>query len=180
MFIRYHDTDVVHYHKNGITLNSGGYRTVTTKKRINTFFEEHNMTCRIVQEKCLWYIYGHLFYDGMILNNNGILKVADISVNRLATRYKKQINKYMIKLQKYYDDNNHYPYPSGGDCWLCMANLSTDCVLEHLKECYVHGTLIKNALLSAGYTNPDYVFNMEWIVKRAVRKYLKKCTGLLA
>jgi hypothetical protein len=36
--VQYHATDVVTYHQDGtVTLNTGGYETVTTKRRINDY-----------------------------------------------------------------------------------------------------------------------------------------------
>ncbi len=50
--IRYHATDVVTYHKDGrIVLNSGGYRTMTTKDRMNCY-----SPASVYQESGLWYV----------------------------------------------------------------------------------------------------------------------------
>lgn len=50
--IRYHDTDVLTFQPNGwIVLNSGGYRTSTTKARIN----EYQRIASVFQDKGHWY-----------------------------------------------------------------------------------------------------------------------------
>ena len=72
--IRLHDTNVVTFHKNGkITLDSGGWRTHTTKERMNDAISEHNFN--IIQDKGLWYIGTGwndtnkvLYEDGIVIN----------------------------------------------------------------------------------------------------------------
>ena len=75
--VRYHSTDVVVAHQNGtFTLNSGGYRTATTKERIKTY-----SPARLFQHKGQWLIrqnkpishehYDVPFYDGMRIDAAG-------------------------------------------------------------------------------------------------------------
>jgi hypothetical protein len=53
--VRLHNTYVVRFHENGqITLHTGGYRTATTKDRINEF-----ITGRVYQKNHEWYYVGH-------------------------------------------------------------------------------------------------------------------------
>jgi hypothetical protein len=74
--IKLHKTRIVIIHENGtFTLNSGGYRTPTTKDRLNTYLPG---SVRISQSLGLWYIgYGWalttLFYDGIVLDNKGAI-----------------------------------------------------------------------------------------------------------
>lgn len=50
--IRLHQTNVITYFPNGrVVLNSGGYKTATTKDRINQF-----SPFRINQDKGIWYV----------------------------------------------------------------------------------------------------------------------------
>lgn len=60
--VRLHNTIVVTIHPdNTYTLNSGGWRTVTTKARINEY-----CPVRVYQNKQNWYAgHGEPFYDGM-------------------------------------------------------------------------------------------------------------------
>lgn len=61
--VRYHATDVVRIYPDGVyILNSGGYRTRTTKNRINEF-----SPARIYQHDFEWYLAPSdiPFYDGM-------------------------------------------------------------------------------------------------------------------
>lgn len=65
----YHNTPVVSFHHNGdIALNSGGYKTRTTKERMNKVIGNK---AKVYQHKGGWYIYyldgntTHAFMDGM-------------------------------------------------------------------------------------------------------------------
>lgn len=50
--VRLHSTDVVTYYADGkVVLNSGGWRTVTTKDRLNKY-----APVNVVQEKRVWYV----------------------------------------------------------------------------------------------------------------------------
>ena len=63
-------------------------------------------------------------------------------------------------------------------------------IREHVKEGYLHGSLILNALADAGYPNPGLNFALDnqdmkrgrkpSMVKRALRRYLLKAYGLSA
>lgn len=64
--VKLHDTFVVIIHANGnYTLNSGGWETVTTKKRINEYGPVN-----IYQRQGIWYLSNSSveFYDGMVLS----------------------------------------------------------------------------------------------------------------
>jgi len=70
--IRYHDTDVVTVSADDTyTLDSGGWRTVTTKARINEY-----SPARLYQQKGVWYLStptGRIpFADGMAVDSDGI------------------------------------------------------------------------------------------------------------
>ena len=64
--IRLHDTDVVTFEDNKVILNSGGWRTPTTKDRINKF-----SPIRVNQEKGKWYVNSLLFFDGITFDKAG-------------------------------------------------------------------------------------------------------------
>lgn len=66
--IRYHATVVVTISRNGsYKLNSGGYRTKTTKLRINDW-----SPATVYQKDCKWYLAdGRPFTDGMTVDSNG-------------------------------------------------------------------------------------------------------------
>lgn len=59
--VRLHNTVVVRIHSDGTyTLNSGGWRTVTTKARINEF-----CPVRVSQKNYDWFVSGEPFHDGI-------------------------------------------------------------------------------------------------------------------
>ena len=68
--IRLHNTYIVEYHRDrSIIINDGGYRTVTTKARINDFIPT---TWRVFQQDWEWYVTGRqagscLYRSGMDL-----------------------------------------------------------------------------------------------------------------
>lgn len=54
--IRYHNTDVVTFTPDTITLDTGGWWTVTTKNRMNQTSNQYNLGYYIYQEKYAWFI----------------------------------------------------------------------------------------------------------------------------
>lgn len=69
--VRLHGTYVVRIHRDGTyTLNSGGWRTVTTKQRINEY-----SPAKLFQEKHVWYVSADgrdvEFHDGFRVDANG-------------------------------------------------------------------------------------------------------------
>lgn len=73
--LKYHHTDVITYSPEGMTLESGGWRTTTTKERINRFSQAHIST-----RNWLWYVQGcagkfsgpeYLYFDGMQVDWKG-------------------------------------------------------------------------------------------------------------
>lgn len=69
--VRFHETDIItHDTKNKtIILDSGGWRTPTTKNRINQYLSENNIGLGIFQKKGKWYIAQDLeFFDNIKIN----------------------------------------------------------------------------------------------------------------
>lgn len=66
--IKLHDTDVITVNTSNVyTLNSGGWRTATTKDRINA-----HSPAKISQKAGIWYMSDNsLFYDGIQVNAAG-------------------------------------------------------------------------------------------------------------
>ena len=54
--VRYHDTDVVVFSKDAIFLNTGGWKTDTTKLRMNQASNQFNLGYQIVQHNFDWYV----------------------------------------------------------------------------------------------------------------------------
>ena len=75
--VRYHYTDVATRHPDGtVTLRTGGWRTVTTKRRINQALRYFGIPARLYQHRHDWYVsaYGDgaiEFTDAMRIRVNG-------------------------------------------------------------------------------------------------------------
>lgn len=72
--VRYHDTDVVAFGRNTIILDSGGWKTNTTKLRMNQASNEYHLGYQVFQLLGKWYVAyrGKTidFYDNMELRRN--------------------------------------------------------------------------------------------------------------
>lgn len=183
---RLHTTDVVTRLPDGrIKLDSGGWKSVTTKDRMNAFAPGYYVT----SGKGGWRVGRRgdwsknvAFYDGMILPDALDNPSADdLSAQREAeaTKLKKEISAFA----KLY--TNGIPMPGAGDCWLCMMpdNEDTEHLREHIREGYAHGTLAVNAMRWAGATDQNIRYHIGYagasgIVIRAVRRYLQFKLGL--
>lgn len=224
--IRLHDTDIITYMPNGkIILNSGGWRTPTTKGRINEYVKVNDaVDVGITQNKGLWYVlvrekgaeveneWGKYhpwntvqvvpFVDGIEIYRGRVMakyvKKSDAVVKKQEA-LKKKINGYMKHVQKALEEGNCIP--NGGDCWHCLMKTSdgqslgdathdNSHILSHIKEGYVPGALVWNAVKESGY-RPEYWLHPEMglhmgraeknsVPMRAVRKYLKKRLNLAA
>lgn len=177
-----HNTIVVS-EKNGVyTLNSGGWRTNTTKDRINQY-----SPARVYQRNSLWYIGDSLFYDGIKINNKNEV------VSKVVTpeKVEKKTNKIKLKIKKFCDliTKDNLPIPNGGDCWYCYMRTKSgesmgdafkdhSHLLNHITDSYVHGSLLVNAMREAGYRDEQIGFHYSLkyhdTFKRATRKYLQK------
>jgi hypothetical protein len=77
---RYHNTDVFVFAPTSTGrlyhLDSDGYRTPTTKKRINTYLREYALPFSLFQQSYTWYLlHGitgeiHPYYDGITITHN--------------------------------------------------------------------------------------------------------------
>ena len=69
--VKYHNTDVVKFSPNWIVLNSGGYRTYTTKKGMNQTSQVYNLDYKVFKYKFNWYV----TYKGKVIeyNNNQLI-----------------------------------------------------------------------------------------------------------
>ena len=53
---RYHNTDIIKFDSTGIILNSGGFRTVTTKKRLNAASIQFGLGFAVYQKNHEWFV----------------------------------------------------------------------------------------------------------------------------
>ena len=68
----YHSTPIVKWNNDEIILNSGGYTTATTKKKMNQTSNQFHLDFHVYQEDFVWYVEYKSqiveFRDGMKLN----------------------------------------------------------------------------------------------------------------
>jgi hypothetical protein len=177
--IRYHDTDIVRIHEDGlITLDSGGWRTKTTKERINSY-----SPAGIRQEKGIWYIGDVVFYDSMMVDADG----RPVTPPRPDLGLKMLISKARVdQFVKLVDGFDKLPMPDSGDCLLCRASglrAPGSCVQQHVEENYLHGSLLVNAMRAAGWRDEQIGYHLRFAqgdrahIKRALRKYVHQCLG---
>lgn len=199
---RLHATDVVTRLPDGrVKLDSGGWRTITTKDRINRFAAPYV----VISERGLWFV-ADLggggspwnptgprvpFYDGITLPDAFAKPAKGAAELKRQTKLKGQIKAYGARIAAM----PRLPQPNGGDCWFCLmrdqgtgkawgdASGNTDHLLSHLKEGYAPGALIVNAMKDAGFRDEGIAwafrgaFPRERVVK-AVTRYLKRKLGV--
>ncbi len=73
LIVRYHQTDVVVFSAESITLDSGGWRTSTTKNRMNQASNQFGLGYCVFQKGFCWYVdlpSGETvdFVDGMVFD----------------------------------------------------------------------------------------------------------------
>jgi hypothetical protein len=188
--VKCYDTIIVRYKSNGrIVLSYGEYKTRMTKERINEF-----SPVRVTQDKNIWWVHvdsvnkdslvffgnDSIFYNGMVVDmNKGMILKPKLKEDKHTVLLKKWIKRYCDKLKGL----DTVPLPDNSDCWLCMLHDSNGkhvvdkgCLESHLKEQYIHGTLIVNALTDNHIDRPDIVWrsNLRDIMVRSVRRYFKK------
>jgi len=178
-YLRYQDTDIIRWCTDGsIVLNTGGWRTVTTKARYN----EHLDGIRVWQERGVWTVAtakGSVeFYDGMVINPDGtVIDTGSVESDRVKD-YTKRIAKYVKLITE-----DTIVQPDAGDCWICMmfekdGNKSdVDHLESHMDEGYVHGSILVNAMRAAGYRDEGIAWHFQAKMvdgfRRAMRRFLK-------
>jgi hypothetical protein len=193
---RLHGTDIIVQTGDVYTLSSGGWRTVTTKERLNSF-----SPARIHASKGVWYAgAGVPFFDGMRVDGGGNpLDKPNLRQAKKDDTLRRKVNLFCKKV----DTVETLPTPNGGDCWLCMMSKATngktdrggytigtdraddtEHLLSHVDEGYLHGWLLVNAMRARGYTDDGiglhYRMDLRGTIKRALRVYLLRSFGLSA
>lgn len=183
--IRFHNTDILFVKDGVVTLNSGGWKTVTTKDRINQFLRHFDVPFYIQQRNHQWFIAQGIFYDGMQFKNGQ-------QISPVQTDNKLERDKMLKRIKKYVDliTEDNLPFPDNGDCWYCLMTTKdsgktlgdafgdTSHLISHLEEGYVVGSLLVNAMREAGYRDEQISFHYHLKLvdtfKKVVKKYLVK------
>jgi hypothetical protein len=163
--VRLHATDVVVIHPdNTYTLNSGGWRTVTTKARINEF-----SPARVSSHNGIWYAGEYPFVDGIRVDANGIAINADKESGKIE-RYKRRLDKMVSTyINGFAEDafENGLQNPDGGDCWGCHFTaegndepMGMDHLLSHFEERYYVPSLLWKAINARRYGEPALIWSL--------------------
>jgi hypothetical protein len=151
--VRLHKTDIITIRPdNSIMLNTGGWKTITTKERMNRFCD-----CRIYSDRGTWYVLAggqrYPYQDGMEIMADGTVENAGPeSAPETERKLRKSTAKYAAAFVEALFTGNIGP-PSHGDCWFCLMRdhggkplLSGDHVKSHIEENYLVPSLLTNAL----------------------------------
>lgn len=187
--VKLHETIVVYIFKSGIyQYDTGRWRTVTTKSRINQYGP-----VKVHQANNIWYIGDGVFEDGVRIDSDGKV-LTKLRVPDAVQRQKRKLDKLTLAYIKGFCehvkenglkigdipkdepqwkvgalDKKAGPLePTSGDCWACYFGLSHDSVLkepmgvdhllQHFEESYYVPSLLWKAILTTGYTNPSFIW----------------------
>ena len=159
----HHATDIVTYRRDGtILLDCNGWRSKTTKERLNVFTP---FGVEIYQSSGVWYLAiqheEHVYEDGMVLSTDPLGVVSD-QVDK--DEHKKVVNNLVDRINGYSKlCANSIPLdvPSAQDCWYCHLlteegetlgdSIKGNQHLElHMDEEYVVPSLVWQALKESG------------------------------
>jgi len=187
--IKFHDTEVVIHYPTKTVFNSGGYKTVSTKARINEF-----STASLSQCKGVWTIDGHPFADGITIFASGYVTGKGQAPKKTADMRKK-VNAYAKEYAELLCSGK-MDKPSGGDCWCCLMGMDgADHIRSHIKESYFVPSLINQvnrdnlspftgdfiARIMQGIETSDWQRGIAFEqIKRAVQQYCLHELGLPA
>jgi len=176
--IRLHATDIlIQDHKKGrLTVNTGGWNTLTTRDRIHSYLPS-KWYCG--SEKGICYITTPsgrfpigdkpVTFDretGKCLTKKALLDVTTREAEKkLISAFAKEVK-----------DNP--PQDGAGDPWLPVGKLvAREVALDWLKSRYVTYWIVMSALTWKGYRSPSFAATSPDIRRNAVRDYLKASLG---
>ena len=171
--ILYHDTDVVTYRSDGsIMLDSGGWKTKTTKERINAGLPSN---WSLMQERGVWYLSNAregldnsilaTFKDKCVILGDTLTGEGDDpeAIQKLRKRVNKYASDFIMAMKA-----GQVPKPSGGDCFYChLKEVRTgspvgecfkdkDHIESHIEESYFVPSLLVNAFDTFGASKAMY------------------------
>lgn len=168
--LKYHATDVVTYHADGrIVLNTGGWRTSTTKLRFNESYS--GLSLRIYADKGVWYVAMNngvpdwenavTYADGLTLqpNGDGRYHVVESTIGEDPKKTQKLRRKVQTYAKAFIAElrAGNVSAPSAGDCMFCaMREVGTNIpwgeqskdkehLLSHIAERYYVPSLLVRA-----------------------------------
>jgi hypothetical protein len=202
MVVRFWETDIITIDKQDTyTLNSGGYRTLTTKDRFNSF-----APVWVWQHRNMWYAVpkrqAHtlepfadkvLFADGMRVDASGkvLSGAGNDETRKVMGKVDRLVSKYIAGYAAHVMVNG-LEQDTSGDCWGCLMQDTADKVKEpmgyshyinHFEEKYYVPVILIKALQEVGYINLGLIWGMmeadisrgrePYHLKHALRKYFR-------
>ena len=165
-----HNTVIVSSTKDGVILNSGGWRTLTTKNYMNMGLREtsHAKGYMVHQDRGVWYVgkgwndHSHVFANGMMIKYGEVSYPSGKPPDPKATlKLQREIRKYAKGYAQAFV-GGEVPKPSSGDCFYChmaftdedgdMVDPSADHLLSHVEEQYYVPSLLHRAAEEYGDT----------------------------
>lgn len=195
LLIRLHQTDVVTYHPDStITLNSGGWRTSTTKDRINTF-----SPARVCQHKGVWYIGDSFFYhssdkgDRILFHDNIITAANGLPIGSydIETKDHKKQRRHLLKQIKAYAKLCADSCPLDSPIWAFSdKTVTNETQLQNMREGYVINAIVfaacdrfhvSKVAMRALFTGDDHPYMNDigkQQIQKAVYRFVKQQFGL--
>jgi hypothetical protein len=159
-----HSTEIVTVTPAGDTvLHSGGWRTVTTKERINRFLPKGWTVC---QTKGVWYLVNYAegwesehypFAEGITISADGTVSGVGTSDPKADNRLKQQARRFVRGYMEAFKAGR-VPPPDTGDCWGCLMVAEDGThplggashMREHLTQRYYVPSMLVNAVKRFG------------------------------
>lgn len=197
--VKLHATDVVTICSNGAyILNTGGWRTPTTKDRINRYAPGVAYS-----DKGEWYWkparrswdegIAYPFADGMRVYADGRVEGAGVDAAPLRRAVLRKVKKYVDGFAESVHKHG-LDHPSSGDCWGCSMRaenedklppghgiMGVDHIFSHFEELYYVPSLLWRAVQNCG--NPEFCYRLSVdramagdfeMIKRFLRSYFRK------
>jgi len=172
--VKFWDTDIITIDKEGIyTLNTSGYRTLTTKDRLNEFGP-----ARVSQEKGIWYIRDAVFADGIKLSADGKVLSGQGAedFSKIMRKVDKLVSKYITGYIAHLMKEKGLSQDTGGDCLFCQMQdvakkvkepMGYDHYLMHFEEEYYVTSILMKGITESGYSDPGFIW---WHIDADLKK----------
>ncbi len=82
--VTYHATQVIKWNEKEIIINTGGYRTVTTKNRINQASNQYGLGIYVKQKNGFWFV--SIRDSGYFGNQNVLMTSEKVLIDRIENR----------------------------------------------------------------------------------------------
>lgn len=176
----YRGTKVLTFREYGFILNSGGFKTATTRARMNDYLEGW----QVFQEQNVWYVRrlvgeqkNFVYADGMLLNHDGTVEGEGLGVDAIAAQkltkniriYAKEFMRELLADRLPVSFNDH-------KCLYCMPSHGPDGngfekdtkhIKRHIKEKEFPTALIER-------TMEVFPGNVSIMASQVIRAYLEK------